>query len=79
MAKPLREAFRQILTDRDIVLVDQRGTGKSNPLNCVDPDESLKSFNEPEDTSIEKLKTVHVRLRRRPAPVHDADRDGRSR
>ena len=28
--------------DRDIVLVDQRGTGQSNPLRCLDPeDESL--------------------------------------
>src|SRR5829696_317712 len=29
MAKTIRDAYRQILTDRDIVLVDQRGTGKS--------------------------------------------------
>jgi pimeloyl-ACP methyl ester carboxylesterase len=26
--------FARIHRDRDIVLVDQRGTGKSNPLNC---------------------------------------------
>lgn len=56
MAKPLREAFRQILTDRDIVLVDQRGTGKSNPLDCIDRDESLNAFNEPEEVSLAKLK-----------------------
>jgi pimeloyl-ACP methyl ester carboxylesterase len=32
----------QIHQDRDIVLVDQRGTGQSNPLRCLDPeDESL--------------------------------------
>lgn len=32
----------QIHQERDIVLVDQRGTGKSNPLRCLDPeDESL--------------------------------------
>ena len=33
----------QVHEDRDIVLVDQRGTGKSNPLRCLDPkeDESL--------------------------------------
>lgn len=32
----------QINEERDIVLVDQRGTGKSNPLRCLDPeDESL--------------------------------------
>ena len=56
MAKPLREAFRQILTDRDIVLVDQRGTGKSNPLDCINEDDSLKILNEPEERSIEQLK-----------------------
>ncbi|MBL8062852.1 MAG: alpha/beta fold hydrolase [Anaerolineales bacterium] len=34
--------LNQIHEDRDIVLVDQRGTGKSNPLRCLDAeDESL--------------------------------------
>jgi pimeloyl-ACP methyl ester carboxylesterase len=33
----------RIHEERDIVLVDQRGTGKSNPLRCIDPDdETLK-------------------------------------
>jgi pimeloyl-ACP methyl ester carboxylesterase len=31
--------FARIHRDRDIVLVDQRGTGKSNPLNCPEDDE----------------------------------------
>ncbi len=57
MAKPLREAFRQILTNRDIVLVDQRGTGKSNPLDCINEDDSLKMLNEPEEAGIAQLKT----------------------
>ena len=56
MAKPLREAFRQILTNRDIVLVDQRGTGKSNPLDCINEDDSLKMLNEPEEAGIAQLK-----------------------
>jgi pimeloyl-ACP methyl ester carboxylesterase len=42
--------FRTVLIDRDIVLVDQRGTGESNPLDCefdqdrldADPAESLE-------------------------------------
>ena len=34
-------AFRDILKDRDVVLVDQRGTGGSNPLKC-DFDESIQ-------------------------------------
>jgi len=32
---------RRIHRDRDIVLVDQRGTGKSNPLNCTLDDDDL--------------------------------------
>lgn len=34
-------AFRKILRNRDVILVDQRGTGKSNPLKC-EFDESLQ-------------------------------------
>jgi pimeloyl-ACP methyl ester carboxylesterase len=34
LARDLQEPWRQLQTDRDIVLVDQRGTGKSNPLEC---------------------------------------------
>lgn len=33
--------FERIHRDRDIVLVDQRGTGKSNPLNCTIDDDDL--------------------------------------
>ena len=34
-------AFERIHRDRDIVLVDQRGTGLSNPLNCAQDDNDL--------------------------------------
>jgi pimeloyl-ACP methyl ester carboxylesterase len=35
-------ALKKLQQDRDIVLIDQRGTGKSNPLNCQpSPDASL--------------------------------------
>ncbi len=79
MAKQLREPFRQILTDRDIVLVDQRGTGKSNPLNCLDPDDSLKSLDEPESAALEKLKKcmagydADLRLYTTPIAMDDLD------
>lgn len=33
----LRGAFRGVLAERDIVLLDQRGTGQSNPLTCPPP------------------------------------------
>jgi pimeloyl-ACP methyl ester carboxylesterase len=37
---PLRiPMFRRYQTDRDIVLVDQRGTGESNPLDCEADDD----------------------------------------
>jgi pimeloyl-ACP methyl ester carboxylesterase len=40
--------FRPFQTDRDIVLVDQRGTGESNPLDCAQPDQDddLRSIDE---------------------------------
>ncbi|MDP2390948.1 MAG: alpha/beta hydrolase, partial [Acidobacteriota bacterium] len=56
MAKGLREMFRQVLTDRDLVLVDQRGTGKSHPLECVDDDDSLKAMGRTEADAIAMLK-----------------------
>ncbi|MCC6587448.1 MAG: alpha/beta hydrolase [Bryobacterales bacterium] len=34
MARNIKELFRDIQTERDIVLVDQRGTGDSAPLAC---------------------------------------------
>lgn len=37
LARQLQAPFRPIETGRDIVFVDQRGTGQSNPLNCKPP------------------------------------------
>jgi pimeloyl-ACP methyl ester carboxylesterase len=56
MARPLRELFRRVQANRDIVLVDQRGTGKSNPLNCENDDDSLAQINEPLDASMARLR-----------------------
>ena len=62
MAKPLRELFRQIVSDRDMVLVDQRGTGKSHPLNCLDEqDDSLQMFTQTEEALFVKLKECMAR------------------
>ena len=47
--------------ERDIVLVDQRGTGKSNPLRCLDPeDETLNDLTDEE--VLEKLKSCPQQL-----------------
>jgi pimeloyl-ACP methyl ester carboxylesterase len=56
MARLLRELFRRVQADRDIVLVDQRGTGKSNPLNCKSDSDSLAALNEPIETSMARLR-----------------------
>jgi pimeloyl-ACP methyl ester carboxylesterase len=41
MTKQVREIFRNLQIDRDLVLVDQRGTGDSNPLDCKHDDDKL--------------------------------------
>ena len=56
MARQLRDTVRRIQAERDVVLIDQRGTGKSNPLNCTSTDESLKTLNESDDESIARLR-----------------------
>lgn len=45
---PALGAFAGVRRDRDIVLVDQRGTGGSNPMNCDFPDEAFDSTVDPE-------------------------------
>src|SRR5262245_25246223 len=57
VARGLRPIFRRVQTTRDIVLVDQRGTGKSNPMDCPVDDDSLKPLGEPDEVSIGRLKT----------------------
>ena len=43
MAPLIRQVFERVRRHRDIVLVDQRGTGRSHPLNCDANEESLQS------------------------------------
>ena len=56
MAKQLSEVFRRVQTQRDIVLVDQRGTGVSNPLNCEADHDSLAALNERDEVALERLR-----------------------
>jgi pimeloyl-ACP methyl ester carboxylesterase len=53
----IRDAFRQIQVHRDIVFVDQRGTGESNPLECDPDDESLAAMNAPVEAVLRRLRT----------------------
>jgi pimeloyl-ACP methyl ester carboxylesterase len=57
LALQVREIFRHVLRERDVVLVDQRGTGKSNPLNCPSSTDSLRDATEPDAAVIERLET----------------------
>src|SRR6266481_3209690 len=47
MARQVREIFRNVQADRDIVLVDQRGTGGSGALDCK-PDQEDKLDQDPQ-------------------------------
>jgi len=70
--------FRRFQTDRDVVLVDQRGTGHSNPLDCQDDkvDDDLTNI---EVYPIERFRTclerVHAdtRLYTTPIAMDDVD------
>ena len=62
MAGLIQAAFRSVQRTRDIVLVDQRGTGKSNPLNCRSGGESLRELAESDDAALERLKQCLEKL-----------------
>ena len=55
LAELVEEPYRRIQADRDIVFVDQRGTGKSNPLECK-PGKDDDSDNEFTDKEINQLR-----------------------
>ncbi len=42
----IASAFAGILRERDVVIVDQRGTGRSNPLECHDLEEASQQYSE---------------------------------
>jgi pimeloyl-ACP methyl ester carboxylesterase len=56
LASQVRLVFREVQRTRDIVLVDQRGTGKSNPLNCRSSSSSLREVTEGSDVALARLR-----------------------
>jgi pimeloyl-ACP methyl ester carboxylesterase len=62
LAREVREFFRRLQINRDIVLVDQRGTGKSAPLNCPSNLDSLSQLNESDAEATVRLKTCMAGL-----------------
>ncbi len=62
LAKVVRTMFASMQRDRDIVLVDQRGTGKSHPLECLnDDDDGLKTLGITEQQTLDRLKECQAK------------------
>ena len=71
-------AFARIRRDRDLVVVDQRGTGRSNRLDCTFPDDS--DFTELDPQKLQALvRECLARAARRSALLHHQHRRARSR
>jgi pimeloyl-ACP methyl ester carboxylesterase len=56
IASLVHTAFSRAQQHRDIVLVDQRGTGHSNPLNCREDEESLGNALAEDDRVLDRLR-----------------------
>lgn len=54
VAESIHSLFNEIRKNRDIVFVDQRGTGKSNPLDCELEAEANSSLSELEQEALAK-------------------------
>ncbi|HTM03535.1 MAG TPA: alpha/beta hydrolase [Vicinamibacterales bacterium] len=79
LASQLRDLFSPVQKSRDIVLVDQRGTGKSHPLDCRSNEESLRGLMESEAAVLTRLRgclagyDADVRLYTTPIAMDDLD------
>lgn len=51
-----KPGFERVQINRDVVLVDQRGTGDSNPLDCKLPEGTLEDLAKVDDYPIEEFK-----------------------
>jgi pimeloyl-ACP methyl ester carboxylesterase len=58
----LTEALAPLGQDRDIVLVDQRGTGGSNPLRCTEPEPLDTALALPVEEQVARLQACPGRL-----------------
>ena len=57
MAEDIGALFAPVQRDRDIVLVDQRGTGASSPLDCPSSTDTLAALTESESRGLDRLRT----------------------
>lgn len=56
LASGLRHVFREVRKTRDLILVDQRGTGLSHPLQCEEAAEQNVYTVTPEEFSVQDIK-----------------------
>lgn len=56
VAPMVEMALKDVLKQRDVILVDQRGTGQSNPLDCRDADGELLGFDAAASGDVEEVK-----------------------
>jgi len=56
LASGLRRVFNEVRKTRDLILVDQRGTGQSHPLQCEDPIEQDIYAMTPEEFSAQDIR-----------------------
>ncbi|MCI2284751.1 alpha/beta hydrolase [Colwellia sp. MSW7] len=56
LASSLRHVFREVRKTRDLILVDQRGTGLSHPLQCEEAAEQNVYTVTPEEFSAQEIK-----------------------
>lgn len=56
MADAIKEMLRRVQTTRDIVLVDQRGTGDSHPLTCDPGTDRIEDIGEPDEVGLARLR-----------------------
>ncbi|MDO6426325.1 alpha/beta hydrolase [Thalassotalea sp. 1_MG-2023] len=62
LAGGLYKAFNEVRKTRDLILVDQRGTGESNPLQCENAEQLDPYTNLPSDFSVEEIKQCLTQL-----------------
>jgi len=84
LAGPLSRLFARVLNRRDVILIDQRGTGRSAPLVCDDepPTRPLRDTADP-TRQAEQLRACRARLEKLPygdlrqftTPIASADAD----
>ena len=55
VAESVHGIFNEVRKNRDIIFVDQRGTGKSNPLDCAFESEETKQLSEPEQEELGRI------------------------